>query len=647
MLTHYLNLNDSSGTSTTVRRSLLVQRNLNPPHQLNRVQRVAVWILSAFLVLGIGWVGYKALRIGLYAWSAYQSGTAILTTVSNSADSADLVTLQPQIKTLAASVEGVQQQMRPFAPLLQSLRGWTPYGATLAAMPDLLIAGSELTGLAADAISVVGPAITRDDGIQLDTLTELVSTNPGLFAGMAERAQRANTALLAIPADQIHPALGERLAQAQSLSPLMAPSLQAAQAFPDLLGMRKPVTYLVLFQNNHEFRGTGGFISAVGALTISRGQLVALETENAYDIFSEDVEYPQASSAMQKYLKSEILVFRDANWSPDLPTSGRTARQLYEQVRDAEIDGIVTVDLNAVEMIIDALDGIQIEGVDETITGANVVDIIKELWANPLSTEATTDTNWREWYDSRKDFVPVLAGAILNRLKTRDFSFMRLVSAGTEALNQRSIQIWLDNPQATAQLAALGWDGSLHSVAGADYLALVDTNVGFNKVNAVVTREVSYTVTWPDGAEGRALAKAKITYVHPVASPGHVCDDTPRYGDTYDDMIARCYFNYIRLYVPRNSTLVSVEGVEEDSISSQRGEARTQVLSGFFVMKPGSVHTVTFTYKLPATIQEDSYSLIAQRQSGSGPLPIRWQIGDSSPQQEVIEGNWVEWQKSE
>lgn len=643
MLAQLFDYKDSSSVSPQLQRTQPGLPEVRPAHQLNQIQAIVVWVVSALLVLSIGWFAYKTIRIGLYGWSAYQSGMSLLSSARADTDTIDAATLRADMAQLADAVRGLEAQMRSFAPILRSLQDWTPYGATLAAVPALLTVGTELTALGSEAVDLIAPVLSAEDGSQLDALAAIVEDNPARLAALADYTERANVALLSIPADQVLPALSGPLAQAQSLAPLMGPSLQAAQAFPDLLGMRKPVTYLILFQNNHELRGTGGFISAAGALTMSRGQIVALETENAYDVYSDTLEYPQAPEPIQKYLKSEILVFRDANWSPDLPTSGRTAIQLYEQVRDVQIDGVVTVDLNAVELIVDALDGIQVEGVEDVITGANVVEIIKNLWGNPLNTDATTDTNWSEWYESRKDFVPVLAGAILDRLKSRDFSLMRVVAAGTEALDQRAIQIWFENPQTMSQFTAAGWDGALHNVNGADYLALVDTNVGFNKVNAVVTREISYTVTWPEDGNGRAQAVAKITYVHPVTKPDHECDPTPRYGDTYDDMISRCYFNYVRLYVPRDSRLISIEGVEDDSISSRRGEARSQVLAGYFIMEPGSVHTVTFTYELPATIKEESYRLIAQRQSGSGPLPLRWQIGDGRAERTIIEGNWLDW----
>jgi hypothetical protein len=605
-------------------------------------RRNAVWLVSILLVLGISWLGYKVIRTGVYGWSAYSAGTGILSTLRADAELETLVTLQPKVASLASSLAGLELQMRPFAPLLNALDGWTVYGSTLAATPELLTAGAELSALAAEGLALTAPALGAADGEQMDALASLVQQRSAEFTLLAERAERANVALLSISTAGIHPILAERLAQVQSLSPLMGPALQTAPAFPDLLGMRSPVTYLVLFQNNHELRGTGGFISAVGELTLSRGRISNLDTTDGYNIYSKEVEYAAAPEAMQKYLKTEILVFRDANWSPDLPTSARTARHLYEQVRDAKINGVVTVDLNAVELIIDAMGGVEVQGVEGKVTGANVVDIIKQLWDNPLSTEANVQDNWQEWYAQRKDFVPVLAAAMLERMTSRQFSFFSLVSAGTRSLDERSIQIWMDNPQANTQFGQLGWNGALHTEAGEDYLGLVDTNVGFNKVNAAVTREVDYKLTWPNGADKAAQAVVTITYTHPITQPDPGCDPTPRYGKSYDDMIARCYFNYVRLYVPRNSRLISIDGVEEDSISSRRGEERTQVLSGYFVMETNGEHTVTFTYNLPVALKEDGYRLIVQRQSGSGPLPLTWTIGEGEPQSTTVEGNWIE-----
>ncbi|MFM7175673.1 MAG: hypothetical protein ACKO4U_21900, partial [Caldilinea sp.] len=68
--------------------------------------------------------------------------------------------------------------------------------------------------------------------------------------------------------------------------------------------------------------------------------------------------------------------------------------------------------------------------------------------------------------------------------------------------------------------------------------------------------------------------------------------------------------------------LVEATGVDSDSVESRRGEQRTQVFSGYFILPPRERKVVTFTYTLPAALQPDTYQLLVQRQSGTAPLPL-------------------------
>jgi hypothetical protein len=88
-------------------------------------------------------------------------------------------------------------------------------------------------------------------------------------------------------------------------------------------------------------------------------------------------------------------------------------------------------------------------------------------------------------------------------------------------------------------------------------------------------------------------------------------------------MIGRCYFGYVRLYVPGGSKLIALDGVQAGSVETQPGEHGTQVFAGYFSVKPGEEHTIIFTYTLPPTITPPNYQLVVQRQSGSGPLPVQ------------------------
>jgi hypothetical protein len=402
--------------------------------------------------------------------------------------------------------------------------------------------------------------------------------------------------------------------------------------FEWLLGVDAPRTYLLLVQNNHELRGTGGFLSAFGTLLVDRGQVADLRFADSYEFFSTAHEYPPAPEPMQRYMGIQILVPRDANWSPDLPVAAETIRRLYAQETGVEVDGIVTLDLDAVRRLVAALGSVRVEGVAEPITPANVEQVLVELWENPPAEPRVNpaggaaeepQTGAGDWWSRRKDFVPLVAGAALARLQAGDFDAARLAVEMAAALDTRAVQVWLDQPPAQAVLAAQGWDGGLQPQAGADFLAVVDANVGYNKVDAVIQRAVQVAVAWPEGNSAPAEVTLTLTYTHPVSAEDSGCDPTPRYGEGYADLIARCYFNYVRVYTRGGSRLVDVSGIDPQTVTSAPGEQGTQVFGGYFVLPPGEVKRVSFVYRLGTALGPQEYRLRVQRQAGTDPLPLQ------------------------
>lgn len=421
---------------------------------------------------------------------------------------------------------------------------------------------------------------------------------------------------------------------------------QLRPELPRLLGMDQPRTYLVLVQNNHELRATGGFIAAVGRVTLDQGKITELEFSDSYAIFRQGVRYPPPPAPMERYMNIPMLVMRDANWSPDFPTSARVAQALYKSDTGVHVDGVLTIDLNAVKRIFAALGQLEIEGFDEPITGENVEAQIVRLWERPAEGQVAIGEaqgqDLGEWWSKRKDFIPRLAAAVLDRLESGQVNILRMAPAVLQALNERSIQIWLENPNAAGVMHAQGWDGALRPAQGSDFLAVIDTNMGYNKADAAIRRSLEYRVEWPNEADQPAQATLILSYTHTVDGEDPGCDLTPRYGDGYADLIERCYFDYVRVYVPRGSELIKATGVEPDSVETRRGERHTQVFAGYFILPPGEQHIVTFTYTLPPALTPDTYRLVLQRQSGTQPLPITVMVGDAVESATVSGALW-EW----
>lgn len=143
-----------------------------------------------------------------------------------------------------------------------------------------------------------------------------------------------------------------------------------------------------------------------------------------------------------------------------------------------------------------------------------------------------------------------------------------------------------------------------------------------------------------------AIATLTVTYTHTIDAEDPGCDQTPRYGNSYDDMIARCYFNFTRLYVPAGSEFIELTGAYAGTVTSQRGEKGTQQFAGYFVLPPNDSNTLVFTYKLPADVSQqlanNEYSLRIQRQSGTDALPVTLHIGDETIST-LLEGGVFEW----
>ena len=174
--------------------------------------------------------------------------------------------------------------------------------------------------------------------------------------------------------------------------------------------MQGPRTYLVLVQNEHELRATGGFIAAVGRCLGRRRPFDGFDFDDSYALYSDRSTYPPAPLPMQQYMGIPLLVMRDANWSPDFPTTAQVARALYAQETGTQVDGVFTVDLNAVKQLIGALGALDVPGADEPITSDNIEQQVIRFWEKPVEASTTIASGMnKEWFGQRKDFIPAIA----------------------------------------------------------------------------------------------------------------------------------------------------------------------------------------------------------------------------------------------
>ena len=601
----------------------------------------------------------------------------------------DLKAIGDELAQAEADFRALKAELAPFLPLCRYL-GWVPLvGKDVQAAPHLLeiaikvtaAGGAALEGLQplVDLFSEDTPPPTPGVGempalSSIEVIVPVLLAQQQKFAEAQTQLSQAAKAREEIEESELSPRLATLVDRLDKyLSPLQF-ALQGVLLAPELLGASEPKSYLILAQNDDEIRATGGFISGVGLLRVDQGRILELNFQDSYAV--DDLSQPHAEPPLplRDHMWAQIWLLRDANWSPDFPTTAQAAAQIYQQDQGVAVDGVIAIDQQAVRLVVGALGSLRLEEYEESVTADNVIQLARQYWASPLGAESLGEEGAGDWWTHRKDFMGMLMQATLAELEGEiaPAEAIELAQAIRRGMEERHILIWLDDPTVAELLREAGWDGTILATDG-DYLMVVDTNMGFNKVNPNVDETINYRVTIDEGGNVRAVAT--LTYHNRSTREVEECVQEARYDLTYEGMMNRCYWDYLRLYIPDGAKLIEAtrnplppgslyrqlsgagEGTGEPDIGpSEKGK---EVFGTFFVVPPQESKEVRFAYDLPPGILESTgdgyhYSLLIQKQAGTMALPVQVtvelppgaELVAAEPEPNAVEGNTLRYQLS-
>jgi len=616
---------------------------------------LAFLLAGMVLVAGLGWMKVRRVR------TCVESTLDGLNALQDLAPAAsveeadlDLVGVGAQLRGLQADLACLRTEsggLLVLAPLL----GWLPeVGGDAASAPELLEMAEALVNagvLVSDAMAPLlegmeeqGTTAQSDGQGRLD-LAEAVLTldaaQPVLASAEAD-LERAWDLQVELESRALSPRLGRLLALTARYLPLLRTGVGAAQLAPELLGANGPRTYLILAQNDDERRPTGGWISGLGLFTVEDGRVSEVGFLDSWMVDNLQVPHEFPPESMYRTLWAEIWLFRDANWSPDFPTSARVAESILRQDQGIVVDGVIAVDQRALQLIVGALAPLEVESTDEPVNGANVLAFVRQAWAEPED-GVTLDEGWSQWVVHRKDFMSNLAEAMLRRVQEQPESvdLSRLASSLWKSLQERHLLVYLHDQEAAALLASQRWDGGILTEMG-DYLQVVDANVGFNKVDPNVKREITYRVDLTDPA--RARAEVVVTYRNASQRTVERCVQEVESVPAYEQRMHACFWNYVRVYLPEGARLEAAErepvptgslldryrfaalrDAGPDAGPVENGKAAYGL---FFALAPGEQRDVRLAWQLaPGAIEKEGdrvrYRLLVQKQSGTPGIPLR------------------------
>ena len=609
----------------------------------------ALLLLCALLVLAAGIHTGVTLRPHVLAlFARWRDLRALQDSGAGSAMTPEkIVWLREQLSATRQDLQAIRAETRPLLWLAERL-AWLPsIGKDLAATPALLDMAIPLCDAGWWGLLGLEPVLDALSGAgQQPGKSSLEAALPALIASQprfaeAEQAlQEARTARARLDARPLPPRLApwiERLDSPGGL-PALEAATRLAQVAPAMLGRERPVTVLVLMQNNHELRATGGFISGVGRVQLSAGKIVSTTFQDSYavDAGCDLWAHPPPPAPLREYMWAPALMFRDANWSPDFPSSAQSAASIYRLCQGTDVDAVVALDLDAVALLLQALGPLQPEGYPAAVTSETLLEYVGQYWTAPVRSASATERDSSDWWSHRKDFMADILQAALQKVSTspQSIALDRLALALYQSLLGKHLLVHWSDPLVARAFAAPGWDGALRPSAH-DFLMLVDSNVGFRKVNPHIRQSVDYQVECSPGSRPRARLTVRYTN---ESSAAPECIAGARYDDSYAQMMQGCSWDYVRVYAPRGSQLRQVLGGDQGpQVSEDAGKA---VFSTLLVVAPGENRELVFDYELPAALvgaspsarggaAPERYSLWVQKQPGSPSTPLRVSVSVS------------------
>jgi hypothetical protein len=594
-----------------------------------------LWSGALILAAVLGWLVYRADMVS-HRLEAVDGHLAALQ--GNLDQPASQALIREHLVGLEQDIDGLASDAAPFVAVTPYLR-WVPaYGGDLAAAPALLRLADRLARAGVIAADILQPMDANAGLESLPALAQSLAAHQADLSMVEALLLDAQAIRPSIDRDSLSPPLARRLDLIDTYLPRLRQALPLLRHMPDMLGVYCPRTYLILAQNQDELRPTGGYITAAGHLVLDRGRIVTFEMRDGYAVDDLSVPYPRPPLPLYTIMGADLWLLRDANWSPDFPTSARQAAELYWLGQRISVDGVIAVDQAALPLLLKGFGPVEVStsaGVD-MVTADNVIKLLRLRWA-PAPGQSLSG----EWWKQRKSFMVSLGQAALERLRGGSQAIKPLLLAQglDQALREKHLLIASSHAAWTQALAPLGWDGALRAQPG-DLLAVIDANVGFTKASAIVERQADYQVSL--GQDGSAAAYVSLVYHHTSQKAITACQITPRYDPVYTDMMDRCYWDYVRLVVPKEATLRAAPHIIVPAAAMLRGEATTgqvdteELPTGalawgqLFLLAPGETAALDFAYELPAGTaarQADGswlYRLHLPKQPGTDHRP--WQV---------------------
>lgn len=423
-----------------------------------------------------------------------------------------------------------------------------------------------------------------------------------------------------------------------NLIPSLATASKTTNLLLEVLTKQPRQTILVVFQNNHEIRATGGFWGSFALVTTHNGNVESIEVPGGgtYDIKGQLDRNLRPPAPMQLIAKE--WQFQDANWFPDFPESAQMATWFLEHAKYGTPDAIVAITPTVLEQILDMTGPIEMPAYNQTLTRENV---IAEL-------QSEVELEYDKEENKPKKIIGDLAHVLFEKINTLNPSQkIALLSMVHDSLNTKDVIVFHQDDELQHHLAQSGWAGTINKNWDQDYLMVINHNIAGQKTDKKIMQDIIKQTTIHEN--GSITTDLTIRRTH-----------TGQKGEIFSGVRN---VNYLRVLVPKGAELLSATGFTypdeslfkvpevtqthnllseietSKSIHTASGthittEADKTAFGNWTMTDPGETSIIKLSYTLPFNINEGSnkskdfltalsdasatsYALLIQKQPGA------------------------------
>ncbi|MBU2566769.1 DUF4012 domain-containing protein [Patescibacteria group bacterium] len=380
-----------------------------------------------------------------------------------------------------------------------------------------------------------------------------------------------------------------------------------SDALVGFLGKDDLKTYLFVFQNNAELRPSGGFMGSVAEIRLDRGRIESIYVPpgGTYDLKGQLTERVQSPRPLQ--LINPLWQFQDANWYADFPQTAEQIRWFWSKSGQPTLDGVIAVNADFMNKVLAVTGPIEMPEYGKTITADNFF----------IETQKAVELEYDKEDNTPKKFIGDLFDALLAKLPEMDKSdWLALAASASEGLKTKDIQVAMFDKDDAAFVNRFGWNGRLKEAPG-DSLAIIGANIAGQKTDIVVEESVKHETNIH--ADGTITDKLIINRKHNGIK-----------GDLFTGVRN---VQYLRVYVPKGSRLISASGFEPPSetlfkkpldtdpknllleqveLSARQGpgtvwqaiEGDRTVFGGWLQLDPGMSQEIILVYEIPLSVRD-------------------------------------------